>query len=258
MPRPERSIDPSEGPVQQFAADLRKLREEAGNPTYRKMAIHAFFSKATLSAAASGNRMPSWEVTVAYVAACGGDVEQWRTSYEATRNKLGPPKEVPSNRPGSRPFKPVLCTCRPGINCVAGPATSTRFDGPLEPIADNADPKRANCAFDPDVATLDSVEINTTSENFLGIAELRYSPRFRVAWGRFVPSERMTYVKDASVTITARRPTTHTVGTPYTTRYDGQAAFGNILLSHRGCVEITITITAPSGGGSATTRCGGK
>jgi Helix-turn-helix domain len=258
MPRPERSIDPSEGPVQQFAADLRRLREEAGNPTYRNLADLTFFSKSTLSAAASGNRMPSWEVTAAYVAACGGDVEQWRSSYEITRNKLGLAEKAGSMQPASWPLKPVPCKCQPATRCAAGPAVPVRFDGPFEPIADNADPKRTGCASDPDVATLDSVEINTAAGNFLGIAELRYSPRFHAAWGRFTPSERMDYMKDASITITARRPATHTTGTPYTITYDGQAAFGNILISRQGCVEIIITITAPSGGGSATTRCRAK
>jgi hypothetical protein len=254
MPRPERPIDPSEGPVQKFATDLRKLRAEAGNPTYRKMADLVFFSKTTLSAAASGNRMPSWEATAAYVAACGGDAEEWISSYQAARKKLCLADET-SRRTTPQTFKPGQCNHHPEISCIVASIVPVRFNGPPELVADNADPKRTGCAFDPQVTTLDKVEINTPAGNLLGIAELRYSPSFHVAWGRFVPSERMRYVKNAMVTITAYRPATRTTGTPYITSYDGQAAFGNILLSRLGCVEITITITAPSGGGSATTRC---
>ncbi|MBO4273272.1 XRE family transcriptional regulator, partial [Microbispora triticiradicis] len=35
MGRPERDLSPEEGPVQAFAVALRRLREEAGTPTYR-------------------------------------------------------------------------------------------------------------------------------------------------------------------------------------------------------------------------------
>src|SRR5690349_22011942 len=89
MPRPERPVDPSAGPVQQFAADLRKLRGEAGNPTYRDMAKTAHVSKASLSAAASGHRLPTWEVTQGYVRACGGPVEVWHDRWLAVRAEVG-------------------------------------------------------------------------------------------------------------------------------------------------------------------------
>lgn len=73
MGRLEKPLDPAAGPVQQFAYELRKLRREAGTPTYRRMAADARYSAPTLSAAASGERLPSLPVTLAYVAACGGE-----------------------------------------------------------------------------------------------------------------------------------------------------------------------------------------
>ncbi len=294
MPRPERPIDPSGGPAQRFAADLRKLREQAGNPTYRDMAKSAYFSKATLSAAASGHRLPSWEVTAAYVAACGGDVEQWHASYRAVRKELNLAEDDRSPRmtPQPRDVQAAIRTRLPTIRRITipvaaavvlaavlivvvrsvgtnkptastvptrGPLAATsapaRFAGAREPVADNADPKQSRCAYDVGVTTLDSVEVNTATENFLGVAELRHSPGCHVAWGRFTPSDRMTFMHSATVTITARRPATHTTGMPYTTRFDGQAVFSNILLEQHGCIEITVTVTAPSGGGSATTAC---
>ena len=51
MPRPERPLDPSDGPVQRFAGELRELRRRAGNPGYRELALQAGYS-----AAASGAR----------------------------------------------------------------------------------------------------------------------------------------------------------------------------------------------------------
>ncbi|MEU5023895.1 nSTAND1 domain-containing NTPase [Streptomyces milbemycinicus] len=73
MGRQERPLDPGAGPEQRFAFALRKLRSEAGGPTYRAMAQRTPYTVSTLSRAAAGEQLPSLEVTLAYVAACGGD-----------------------------------------------------------------------------------------------------------------------------------------------------------------------------------------
>ncbi|PRY30786.1 WD40 repeat protein [Pseudosporangium ferrugineum] len=91
MPRPERPLDGQDGPVVQLAAELRQLREKAGRPGYRQMAARANFSVATLSAAASGRRLPTLEVTLAYVAACDGDRAEWERRWrEAERLSVAP------------------------------------------------------------------------------------------------------------------------------------------------------------------------
>ncbi|OKI02053.1 hypothetical protein A6A06_13205 [Streptomyces sp. CB02923] len=86
MGRREKPVDPGAGPVQRFAFELRKLRLEAGSPTYRAMAERVSYSAAVLSQAAAGEKLPSLPVTLAYVAACGGDAERWqRRWHEAVR-----------------------------------------------------------------------------------------------------------------------------------------------------------------------------
>lgn len=77
MGRREKPLDPGGGAVQRFAYALRKLRDEAGTPTYREMARRAGYSAPTLAAAAAGERLPSPAVLAAYVTACGGDPEEW-------------------------------------------------------------------------------------------------------------------------------------------------------------------------------------
>ncbi len=77
MGRREKPLDPGEGPVQRFAYELRKLRDETGGLTYRAMAERAGYSAPTLAAAAGGERLPSAAVLTAYVTACGGDPEEW-------------------------------------------------------------------------------------------------------------------------------------------------------------------------------------
>ncbi|MDT0549712.1 nSTAND1 domain-containing NTPase [Streptomyces lonegramiae] len=79
--RPESALDPSAGPVQRLAFELRKLRAEAGSPTYRAMAARTDHGASTLSQAAAGERLPSLPVVLAYVQACGGDPEEWEERW---------------------------------------------------------------------------------------------------------------------------------------------------------------------------------
>ncbi|AQZ63887.1 WD-40 repeat protein [[Actinomadura] parvosata subsp. kistnae] len=84
--RRERPVPP--GPLQEFAQGLRDLRMAAGNPSYRAMERKAGYSSSALSAAASGDRLPSLAVTKAYVGACGGDQDAWARTWNALREEL--------------------------------------------------------------------------------------------------------------------------------------------------------------------------
>ncbi|WP_461011639.1 nSTAND1 domain-containing NTPase [Streptomyces capparidis] len=94
MGRREKPVDPAAGPVQRFAFELRKLRQEAGGPTYRAMARDAGYSVAALAAAASGEKLPSLPVALAYAEACGGDrgewERRWRAAADEERRAAGP------------------------------------------------------------------------------------------------------------------------------------------------------------------------
>jgi WD40 repeat protein len=114
MPRPERPLEGLDGPIAQLADDLRRLRDKAGRPGYREMAVRANYSSATLSAAASGRRLPTLEVTLAYVAACGGDTREWERRWrEAERLTVAPYGDpAPANGHGRSPY-PGLATFQP-------------------------------------------------------------------------------------------------------------------------------------------------
>ncbi|GHH80954.1 nSTAND1 domain-containing NTPase [Streptomyces capitiformicae] len=114
MPRKERPLDAGNGPLLEFAAGLRRLRKQAGNPPYRKLAEQAHYSISTLSSAASGQRLPTLAVTLAYVRACDGDVREWQRRWRETAEGLGEgeagpgPGEdngVPAPYAGLRPFR---------------------------------------------------------------------------------------------------------------------------------------------------------
>jgi len=89
MPRKENPLP--EGPLHDFAAQLRALREEAGQLTYRELSRRANYSSSALSAAAGGEALPTLELTLAYVRACGGDVDAWRSRWQdaAAANNAG-------------------------------------------------------------------------------------------------------------------------------------------------------------------------
>ncbi|MFI7635029.1 helix-turn-helix domain-containing protein [Nonomuraea sp. NPDC049400] len=81
-------MDPAAGPVQRFASELRKLRQEAGGLTYRVMAKRAGYSVTTLSQAAAGERLASLPVVLAFVETCGGDVSEWERRWQQVAQEL--------------------------------------------------------------------------------------------------------------------------------------------------------------------------
>jgi NB-ARC domain/Helix-turn-helix domain len=80
--RQETPIYPGAGPLRDLAAGLRLLRVEAGSPSYRCLARRTHFSVSTLARAADGRRLPSLDVLLAYVRACGGDEQEWRSRWQ--------------------------------------------------------------------------------------------------------------------------------------------------------------------------------
>ncbi|WP_308257133.1 nSTAND1 domain-containing NTPase [Saccharothrix luteola] len=88
MARGESPLSGDDEPLSRFAADLRELRQRAGSPTYREMVKRVHYSLATLSGAASGRKLPSLAVTLAYVKACGGDTGPWERRWHAVAAEL--------------------------------------------------------------------------------------------------------------------------------------------------------------------------
>ncbi|MFI0453808.1 helix-turn-helix domain-containing protein [Actinomadura sp. 6N118] len=88
MGRPERPLDPHAGPVERLAWELRRLREEAGRPSYRELAQRAHFARSSLAEAATGLRFPTLEATLAYATACGADRAEWERRWRETEAEL--------------------------------------------------------------------------------------------------------------------------------------------------------------------------
>ncbi len=101
MGRRERPLDPADGPVARFACALRGVRRKAGGVTYRELAARVHYSAATLAQAASGDRLPSLAVTLAYVDACGGDREEWERRWHEAAAEVA--EEARADDDGARP-----------------------------------------------------------------------------------------------------------------------------------------------------------
>ncbi len=93
MPRPERPLDPFAGPVQAFAAELRQLRQQAGNPKYLQMARQTGKSRTALAEAAGGDHLPTWETVEAYVMACGAEPGSWRLRWDQVDEQVRPRRQ---------------------------------------------------------------------------------------------------------------------------------------------------------------------
>ncbi|GLX16552.1 hypothetical protein Slala01_01960 [Streptomyces lavendulae subsp. lavendulae] len=135
MPRPERLLDPTAGPLEQFAHDLRLLRRQAGNPSYRTMAKRAHYSVATLAEAARGLHKPSLKVTLAYVAACDGDPEPWARRWYRLSGELearDSPARGQPRAPGLVPPQPAAGHRRPADE---GAAPAVRPAAPRTPAS---------------------------------------------------------------------------------------------------------------------------
>ncbi|MFE0458398.1 helix-turn-helix domain-containing protein [Kitasatospora sp. NPDC058965] len=154
MARKPRPIDPTEGPLQAFAHELRNVREQAGNPTYRALAVTAGFSASTLSDAAGGMRQPTLEVTLAYVGACGGDVALWEERWQELNAVLNdfprqrsaedeaPEAETESSDPQSAPPPPATGAA---TGAPSAPATADGRSADLDTL--EADPDLADEAL---------------------------------------------------------------------------------------------------------------
>ncbi|MEA5360960.1 XRE family transcriptional regulator [Amycolatopsis sp., V23-08] len=121
MPRAERPLDRDGSVLTQFAADLRKLREAAGGPSYRDLARLAHFSSTTLSDAAGGRRLPSLAVTLAYVTACDGDHVEWQRRWHLVSAELNNLELEHADQ---------VATAAPYVGLAAyGPSDAERFFG---------------------------------------------------------------------------------------------------------------------------------
>lgn len=115
--RPQNPLPP-DGPVAAVAAELRRLREEAGL-TFRHLADDSEYSLATVTAACGGRHLPSWNVTRACVKACQGDEDAMRVLYEQACAAEGRPGPAPAQAVTDPPDPAGARTPAQLVECMA-------------------------------------------------------------------------------------------------------------------------------------------
>lgn len=111
MPRTETALDPTTGPVAEFASKLRDQRKRAGI-TYRELAARTVrpgtnrpYSHAHMVRAAKGDELPSWPVTKAYLVGCGITsprfLRLWEALWDAASNAVAAIKDPDHGTSGS-------------------------------------------------------------------------------------------------------------------------------------------------------------
>ncbi|GHF20508.1 hypothetical protein GCM10017786_62950 [Amycolatopsis deserti] len=124
--------DPAAGPVAAFAHRLWALKRSAGDPSYDRMRteLGALASKSALSAAARGQRLPSWDTTWEFVRVLAvgvlGEHEdevraRWRADWERVRVGAAKPSTVRRRR-GRLVVLAAAATVVLAIGVVAGVA----------------------------------------------------------------------------------------------------------------------------------------
>jgi serine/threonine protein kinase len=134
MGRREKEIDPDAGPLHAFAADLRELRRQApGSPSYRALSQRAGFSAAALNAAASAEKLPTLDVTLAFVGACGGDSAAWeRRWHELAALLRATNPELLAESDSKKPESPSAPPAGTGASSGAEAAESAANSGAVE------------------------------------------------------------------------------------------------------------------------------
>jgi hypothetical protein len=236
--------------ITEFVADLARLRQEAGQPSLRKMAGKGHYSHTALSSVLSGQRLPSRELTMAFVRACDGDESEWRARWEREHALLNPlPAPVvqpaaPAAKGRPRWWKIVVPVALSALLATA--VIGYLANRPGTPVAapaglDGTDPQEQHCQAD-------AVSVHTEPIPDYGSLTLRHSPHCGAVWPLYVSTEQVP----AGVTISLRatRPADGAESRfdyPYVVQHQVYSVFGNILTTGRGCVMVTVEITAAAG-----------
>ncbi|WP_150242173.1 helix-turn-helix domain-containing protein [Streptomyces albofaciens] len=88
-------------PVAAFAEQLRELRLRCFEPTEARLALQMKCGRSSVSAMLNGRRFPSWELTCAFVTACGEEPADWLDRWRNAKRRLDALRREPDGRAGA-------------------------------------------------------------------------------------------------------------------------------------------------------------
>lgn len=186
---------PATDTVSDFAADLRALRMEHGNPTLATLASLTGISKSVISDAFVGRKLPTENTTGLLAEAMGGDRAAWLTRRRnlVPRTALASTPPVERRRPRTVPIwgTVLIALLAAVIGAVAtsvvwstvilppavAAATPSPTDGYLA-YADGVDPMQTVCREDAVIAASEQRQDGQFQVQML------YSKKCMAVWGR--------------------------------------------------------------------------
>lgn len=159
MPRQQRELDTS-NPLHEFAAELRRARAQAGNPSYLMMARRSGgVSRTALSEAAGGDHLPKWATVEGFYRACKlpmptDILEHWERLQEQLKPVNGnghrnedTTLEAPSESVRSSRRRRWLWPVMVGMLVVVTAVAVHMADVLMLPVGPSASPKPAKLAI---------------------------------------------------------------------------------------------------------------
>lgn len=257
-------------PEQRVGAAMREARESAGISLRDIAKRLSYNSHTTLSSHERGAVMPTEEAVKGYEQVLGLEPGTLMDVLESARierhgdawakRRVHLPAEFVRTEPdrpeSSQPTRKFRWSSRrwaiiPGAVLVLAlvalvvdlfvgqPGASHVATSPVAGVRDGSDPKVTGCATG--AVTSDSVDVYDPPEHLAGVLQLRSSARCGTSWGRFVPTSALTTKPALTLEIDVDRPADGAAAKFHIT-YDGQLAYGNMLISSHECVYAKLTL----------------
>lgn len=235
--------------VELFAADLRKLRVGAENPTYSRLHNEGGVSRSVLSEAFAGRQLPSARTVEGIVRVCRGDVDAWLDRREALAggSKL-PDSEAPAAVDSAATVRRrtallLAAGCFVLGATIAATTTALIVGNVPEPEPDalattGENPAATPCVDDAAVAT---------SEARAGDAllEILWSDKCQAGWGRITRYDGLSDQNAVTIAIYPE-PAPNGPDRQEAIEHDVQSAYTNIIVRPTPdtllCVEGSFTV----------------
>lgn len=200
--------------VEKFAADLRRLKLDAGSPTLARLQSETGISRTVISDAFAGKTLPSERTVDALVHACQGDQDAWLSRRDSLARTLRGDADGDNSEPDTRAGRPL--TRRGGIliglgafaggllvagvvaalllpSLVAAEVSAQSSRARIQ-VTNGTDPAQTECIDDAKVATGD-----TRADNSL--LEIIWSDKCQAGWGRITRYDGLSMGNTVSISL---------------------------------------------------------
>lgn len=239
--------------IEQLAADLRKLRLGAHDPTLNRLRSETDISRSVLSDAFAGRKLPSARTVSRIVRACGGDVDSWVERRDALAGQgvkppdSGSPPVTTAQATVSRRAAIVLAAGAFVLGVLACAATAAFVLQGLVPAPQASSPSVARTGQDP--ASTPCVEDAAVAASEMrgsdALLEIIWSDNCQAGWGRITRYDGLGGGNTVSIAIYPE-PAASGPDRQEATEHDVQSAYTSLVVRPTAdtllCAEGSLTV----------------